>query len=80
MADILRTLAEPRLKTPMMCSANLTHGQSEYYLTAMLSAGLIRNTSDDKWVSTEKGKRFVQVHEEVEMMLNNCILAPLVSQ
>lgn len=79
MVDILRTLGEPRLKTPMMCSANLTHGQSKYYLGLMLSAKLVRNTDDDRWVITEKGKKFLQIYEEAEMVLKECSLAPILA-
>lgn len=77
MASILRVLEEPRLRTPMECSARITQGQSKYYLEAMLAAGLVRNTDDNRWVRTGKGKQFLQICEEIEMILQGRVLVPL---
>lgn len=68
-ADILKLTKEPKLKTHVMYSANLSFSQSQYYFNILASAGLIQNVDDNMWVTTEKGRKFVQLFEEAEMLL-----------
>ena len=68
-ADILKLVLEPRLKTHVMFKANLSFGQSTYYLQLMSSSGLIKNSTDGKWFATEKGRMFLRLHEQAEFLL-----------
>ncbi len=70
-ADILKLLDEPKLKTRVMYGANLSHSQSQYYLGLLAAGKLIQNLDDSKWVTTEKGRKFLELYEEAEMMLRN---------
>lgn len=69
LADILVLVREPRLKTHVMYKANLSYEQSQCYLQMMRSAGLIQSTNDEKLVVTEKGYKFLQLHEQTKFLL-----------
>ena len=68
MADVLRLVQEPQLKTHIMYKVNLSFEQSQNYFELMVSNGLIHNTSN-KWSITEKGRRFLQLYDEAEKVL-----------
>jgi predicted transcriptional regulator len=69
MADIIALVQEPRLKTHIMYKANLSYEQSSYYIPMMQSAGLIRNTSDNRWAITGKGQKFLTLYEESKSLI-----------
>lgn len=68
MAAMLKVAHEPMLKTHMMYAANLSFEQSQRYFNKLVSAGLIQKTDDKRWVATEKGRKFLQLFEELEML------------
>lgn len=68
-ADILRLLKEPKLKTRVMYGANLSHSQSQYYFALLMAGKLIQHMDDNRWMTTERGRKFLQLYEEAEMML-----------
>lgn len=68
MAEVLKLVQEPKLKTHVMHAANLSFNQLQYYFDTMLSAGLIQNTGDNKWTATEKGIRYFHLIEEAEKL------------
>jgi predicted transcriptional regulator len=68
MADLLRLVQEPQLKTHIMYKVNLSFEQSQNYFEFMVSTGLIHNTHN-KWIITEKGRRSLQLYDEAEKVL-----------
>ena len=68
MADMLRLVQEPQLKTHIMYKVNLSFEQSQNYFELMASNGLIHNTSN-KWIITEKGRRLLQLYDEAEVLV-----------
>ena len=68
MADMLRLVQEPQLKTHIMYKVNLSFEQSQNYFELMVSNGLIHNTSN-KWIITEKGRRLLQLYDEAEVLV-----------
>jgi predicted transcriptional regulator len=68
-ADILRLLIEPKLKTHVTYGANLSHGQTQHYFKRMELLGFIQRTGGKKWVATEKGKDFLWYYQHLHTML-----------
>ncbi len=64
-ADFLKSVREPSVRNRAMLGASLNHRQLVHYEELMESAELIQRTDDGMWVSTEKGRRFVQLYEEI---------------
>lgn len=70
MADILGLLVEPKLKTHVTYGANLSHGQTQHYFVRMESLGFIQKSNDKRWVTTERGKDFLQHYQLMQRLLN----------
>ncbi len=68
-ADILKLLQEPKLKTHVTYGANLSHSQTQHYFKMMQSLGFIQKRDDKRWIATEKGKDFLQFYQHVQTML-----------
>lgn len=68
-ADILELLKEPTVKTRVMYGANLSYSQLQYYIELLEAGGLIQNIGYNKWVSTERGRRLLELYKEAEVML-----------
>jgi predicted transcriptional regulator len=68
-------LSEPKLKTHIMYGANLSYSQSRYYLELLSSGNLIHRLNDKKWVTTEKGDKFLKLYDEAETMFKHNALA-----
>lgn len=68
-ADILKQVQEPLIRTRIMYGANLSYSQSKHYLQQMQLSGLILHRNDDTWVATEKGRKILRLYEEAEMTL-----------
>lgn len=72
-ADILKLLEEPKLKTHVTYGANLSHGQTQHYFKMMEALGFIQKRNDKRWIATEKGKNFMRSYQLVQMMLKEDI-------
>jgi len=70
MAHVLAFCAQPRLKTQIMYSANITYRQFETYAILLSSRGLLVRDSQ-KYVATEKGHRFVQAFNQLQSTLED---------
>jgi predicted transcriptional regulator len=69
-AHVLAFCEQPRLKTQIMYSANITYKQFETYATLLSSRGLLVQDSQ-KYVTTEKGHRFVQAFNQLQSNLED---------
>ena len=69
-AHMLAFCAQPRLKTQIMYSTNLTYRQFGIYSTLLSSHGLLVQDSHT-YVATEKGRRFVQVFNQLQSTLED---------
>ena len=66
--DILRLCEKTTKKTQIMFRVNLSHSQLEKFLSLLLHTGLLSLT-DEGYVTTEKGKHFMVVFEELFRIL-----------
>ena len=77
-ADILFIVSNRAKKTQIMYRANLSYRMLCRYLSEVVDAGLISFENNDGYVLTDKGKEFLNRHEEyskrcrsLEMHLNH---------
>ena len=66
--DILRLCEKTARKTQIMYRINLSHAQVKKFLSILLQTGLL-SLADEGYVTTEKGKRFIVVFEELSRIL-----------
>lgn len=71
MSEVLRQVQEPKVKTHVMYGVNLSYSQTLYYFSQMQAHGLIRQTDDNRWIATEKGRKFLRLCEEAQSILND---------
>jgi predicted transcriptional regulator len=67
-SDIIVRANEPILKIHLMYSAHLTHDQLKAYLRKMMVAGLLEHTPDNRWVCTDKGRKYVRIYKQLEKL------------
>lgn len=67
-AHMLAFCVQPRLKTQIMYSINLTYKQFGIYAALLSSHGLLVQDSQ-AYVATKKGRRFVQVFNQLQSTL-----------
>ncbi len=60
--DMLSVASEKVRKTRIMYQANLSFRQLEKYLQVLLESGLMEFDGDSCYVTTEKGKAFLQIY------------------
>ena len=66
--DILRLCEKTTKKTQIMFRINLSHTQLQKFLSLLIHTGLLSLT-DEGYVTTEKGKHFIVVFEELFRIL-----------
>ena len=69
-SGILEFCDEPKLPTNIMYKTNLSHKALKTYIATLCSLGLLGQSSR-KYVTTEKGRQFVQSFANLENMLGN---------
>ncbi len=72
MAEVLRTAKNGSLKTHLMYGANLSFSQLNYYLSFLLSTGLLKTVQEDNKViyrTTSKGLEFLTNYEKIISLL-----------
>jgi predicted transcriptional regulator len=72
MAEVLRTAKTGSLKTHLMYGANLSFSQLKYYLSLLLSTGLLKTVQEDNKViyrTTSKGLEFLTNYEKIISLL-----------
>ena len=67
-SGILEFCGEPKLPTNIMYKTNLGHKALKTYIATLCSLGLLGQSSR-KYVTTEKGRQFVQSFANLENML-----------
>ncbi|MDH5390759.1 MAG: winged helix-turn-helix domain-containing protein [Candidatus Bathyarchaeota archaeon] len=67
-AEILQVAKNGAKKTHIMYQCNLSHGQTNKFLTFLLETGFIR--IGKSYDTTEKGIRFLQAYQTLELLLN----------
>jgi predicted transcriptional regulator len=73
MAQVLAFCTQPRLKTQIMYSANITFSQFQTYSSLLSSQRLLAQDAN-RYATTEKGYKFVQAFNELQNILED---APL---
>jgi predicted transcriptional regulator len=69
-AEILDSCLKPIPKTRVMCEVNLSYRQLQSYLYETQELGLIKiQRSEEKYMTTEKGFRFLQKWIEIQQIL-----------
>jgi len=66
--DILRLCEKTTKKTQIMFRINLSHAQLKKFISLSLETGLLSLT-DEGYITTEKGKHFLVVFEELFRIL-----------
>lgn len=70
--SMLKAVKEPRLKTYVMYSANLSYCSLDSYLEFLINRGLIERFNENprtKYMITNQGKRFLELYREIENIL-----------
>jgi predicted transcriptional regulator len=70
MAEILCHCNQQKAKTNIMYKANLNYTQLKKHLESMTSQGLLK-TNKNKYVTTQKGYRFLELFSQLNDMLNS---------
>ncbi len=68
MAQVLAFCVQPRLKTQIMYNANITFRQFETY-ALLLSSQKLLTRNIDRYVTTEKGHKFIKAFDELQSTL-----------
>jgi predicted transcriptional regulator len=69
-AEILDLCLKPQTKTRIMCKINLSYRQLQTYLHKMQKTSLLKSHhSRQKYITTEKGLRFLQKWIEIQQIL-----------
>lgn len=63
MADILQLCKPGRRKTGVMYRANLSHQMLKFYLWHMVELGLLEETMEMRFQTTEKGEKFLSNYQ-----------------
>jgi predicted transcriptional regulator len=69
MADILGLCSEPKTKTHVMYGTNLSWRMLQQYLSHMQSRGLLETYNDSKYVTSKRGREFLQRWKELKALL-----------
>ncbi len=70
MADILGLCSEPQTKTKVMYGTNLSWKMLQHYLAQLQSLGLLEaHGNSTKYVTTERGLKFVEKWRELNELL-----------
>ena len=78
-ADILALCSTWNKKTKIMYKANLSHQMLKFYLWHLVELGLLEESDDMKFKTTEKGKAFLSHYQHMARLLvglNNHFIAP----
>lgn len=65
-AAMLRAAEEEAVKTRIMHMAFVSSNQMQEYLDLLLEGGLIETRNGSSYQTTEKGRRFLAVYQELE--------------
>jgi predicted transcriptional regulator len=76
MAQVLAFCDQPRLKTQIMYNVNITFRQFETYALHLSSQELLTRNLD-KFVTTEKGHKFIRAFNELQSTLGDIPLNAL---
>jgi predicted transcriptional regulator len=72
MADILGLCSKPQTKTQVMYGTNLSWRMLQHYLSQLQKLGLLEiHDETKKYVTTKRGKEFIQKWRELEKLLLN---------
>lgn len=78
-ADILSLCNSWNKRTKIMYKANLTHQMLKFYLWHLVELGLLEESEDKKYRTTEKGWAFLSHYHHMTRLLvglNNHFVAP----
>jgi predicted transcriptional regulator len=70
MAEILLCCDQQKAKTKIMYKTNLNYAQLKKHLKSLTSKGLLA-TNTDKYFTTQKGHRFLEIFAQLNDMLKN---------
>jgi predicted transcriptional regulator len=70
MAEILRFCDQQKAKTKIMYKTNLNYTQLKKYLRSLTSKGLL-STNANKYFTTQKGRRFLEIFAQLNDILKN---------
>ena len=70
MAEILLCCDQQKAKTKIMYKTNLNYAQLKKHLRSLTSKGLLA-TRTDKYFTTQKGRRFLEIFAQLNDMLKN---------
>ena len=70
MAEILSHCTQQKAKTDIMYKVNLNYVQLKKHLTALTSQSLL-STNKNKYSTTQKGYRFLELFIQLKAMLNS---------
>jgi predicted transcriptional regulator len=70
MAEILCYCNQQKAKTDIMYKANLNYTQLKKHLKSLISQGLLK-TSKNKYATTQKGYRFLELFFQLNDILNS---------
>jgi predicted transcriptional regulator len=70
MAGILCYCNQQKAKTDIMYNVNLNYAQLKKYLKSLMSQGLLA-TSKNKFATTQKGRRFLELFVQLSYMLES---------
>jgi predicted transcriptional regulator len=70
MAEILLFCDQQKAKTKIMYKTNLNYVQLKKHLRSLMSKGLLA-TNTNKYFTTQKGRRFLEIFAELNNMLKN---------
>lgn len=69
MAEILRYCSQQKTKTKIMYSTNLNYAQLKKHLRSLTTQGLL-TTDKNKYATTQKGQRFLDLFSQLNTILN----------
>lgn len=69
MAEILRYCDQQKAKTKIMYTINLNYAQLKRHLKSLTSQGLL-TTNKNKYATTQKGHRFLELFAQLNDILN----------
>lgn len=78
-ADILALCSTWNKRTKIMYTANLSHQMLKFYLWHLVELGLLEESEDMKFKTTEKGEVFLSHYQQMAKLLiglNNHVVAP----
>jgi predicted transcriptional regulator len=69
MAEILSLCSKPQAKTQVMYGTNLSWRMLQHYLSQLQALNLLEIHKESKYMTTQRGKKFVKKWKELQELL-----------